>query len=190
MREALDAIHEGMSISKASTMYGIPRTTLKLGKVKPGVKAGPPPLLSTAEEDDQVKCLLVSADIGYGRTRSEVLSIVEQLLARKGIERAVSNGWWNKFLGRHPLLRTRTPATLSMSRAKASSRECIDAYFDRLEAVLQETGLAEYPALYWMRQDLLMTPSLEKLFIYAERKMSFPFLVGLNHKSLLLPALV
>ena len=58
MREALDAIHEGMSISKASTMYGIPRTTLndhKLGKVKPGVKAGPPPLLSTAEEDDLVK---------------------------------------------------------------------------------------------------------------------------------------
>ena len=90
----------------------------------------------------------MSADIGYGRTRSEVLSIVEQLLARKGVERAVSNGWWNKFLGRHPLLRTRTPATLSMSRAKASSRECIDAYFDRLEAVLQETGLAEYPALY------------------------------------------
>ena len=79
----------------------------------------------------------MSADIGYGRTRSEVLSIVEQLLARKGVERAVSNGWWNKFLGRHPLLRTRTPATLSMSRAKASSRECIDAYFDRLEVCAQ-----------------------------------------------------
>ena len=67
MREALDAIHEGMSISKASTMYGIPRTTLndhKLGKVKPGVKAGPPPLLSTVEEDDLEKlylCLLISA---------------------------------------------------------------------------------------------------------------------------------
>ena len=152
MREALHAIHEGMSVSKASTMYGIPRTTLndhKLGKVKPGVKAGPPPLLSTAEEDDLVKFLLKSADIGYGRTRSEVMSIVTQLLARKGVERTVSNGWWNKFLGRHPVLRTRTPATLSMSRAKASSRECIDAYFDLLERTLQETGLAEYPALYF-----------------------------------------
>ena len=105
MREALDAIHEGMSVSRASTMYGIPRTTLndhKLGKVK----AGPPPLLSTAEEDDLVKFLLKSADTGYGRTRSEVLSVVEQLLARKGVEHAVSNGWWNKFFGRHPLLRT------------------------------------------------------------------------------------
>ena len=109
-------------------MYGIPRTTLndhKLGKVKTGVKSGPPPLLSTAEEDDLVKVLLTSADIGYGHTRSEVLSIAEQLLARKGVERAVSNGWWNKFLGRHPLLRTRTPATLSISGAKASSRDAL-----------------------------------------------------------------
>lgn len=30
-----------------------------------------PPLLSTAEEDDLVKFLRKSADIGYGRTRSK-----------------------------------------------------------------------------------------------------------------------
>lgn len=69
-------------------MYGIPRTTLndhKSGKVKPGLKPGPPTLLSTAEEDDLVKLLLTSADIGYGRTRNEVLNIVTQLLAHKDV---------------------------------------------------------------------------------------------------------
>ena len=79
MREALDAIHNGMSVSKASVLYGIPQTTLnnhKLGKVKPGVKPGAPSLLSTAGEEDLVKFLLTSADIGYGRTRKEVLNIV------------------------------------------------------------------------------------------------------------------
>lgn len=70
------------------------------------------------------------------------------LLASRGIDHTVTNGWWNKYLDGHPLLRTRTPATLSVSRAKASSRECIDAYFD-LEAILQENGLSEYPALYF-----------------------------------------
>ena len=152
MRGALDAIHDGMSVSKASIIYGIPRTTLndhKLGKVKPGAKAGPPLLLSTAEEDDLVKFLLSSADIGYGRTRSEVLNIVTQMLAHKGVEHVVSNGWWNTFLSRHPHLRARTPATLSVSRARASTRECIDAYFDFLENILQQTGLADYPALYF-----------------------------------------
>ena len=152
MREALDAVHSGISVSKVSELYGIPRTTLndhKLGKVKPGVKPGAPPLLSTAEEEDLVKFLLTSADIGYGRTRKEVLDIVSRLLARKGVERVVTNGWWNKFLCRHPLLASRTPATLSVSRARASTRECIDNYFDLLENTLQETGLADYPALYF-----------------------------------------
>ena len=107
MREALDAVHNGMSVSKASVLYGIPRTTLndhKLGKVRPGMKPGAPLLLSTAEEEDLVKFLLTSADIGYGRTRKEVLNIVSRMLARKGEERVVTNGWWNKFLCRHPLL--------------------------------------------------------------------------------------
>ena len=55
MREALDAVHNGMSVSKASVLYGIPRTTLndhKLGKAKPGVKPGAPSLLSMSEEED------------------------------------------------------------------------------------------------------------------------------------------
>ena len=79
----------------------------------------------------------------------EVLNIVSRLLARKGVERVVTNGWWNKFLCRHPLLASQTPVTLSVSRAKASTRECIDSYFDILESTLLETGLADYPALYF-----------------------------------------
>ena len=139
MREALDAIHNGMSVSKASVLYGIPRTTLndhKLGKVKPGVKPGAPSLLSTAEEEDLVKFLLTSADIGYGRTRKEVLNIVSRMLARKGVERVVTNGYPNF-------------CNTFCFRVRASTRECIDSYFDVLEHTLQETGLADYPALYF-----------------------------------------
>ena len=61
----------------------------------------------------------------------------------------LSNGCWNKFLCRHPHLQTQTLATLSVSRARASTRECINAYFDLLENTLQETGLADYPLLYF-----------------------------------------
>ncbi len=152
MREALEAVYSGMSVCKASELYGIPRTTLndhKLGKRLAGVKPGPPPILSSSEEKDLVKFLLTSADIGYGRTRKDVLNIVSRMLARKGVKRIVTNGWWNKFLCRHPLLASRTPATLSVSRAKASTRKCIDSYFDLLETTLQETGLSDYPALYF-----------------------------------------
>ncbi len=70
MREAMEAVYSGMSVSKASELYGIPWTTLndqKLGKILPGVRPGPRPLLSSSEERDFVKFLLTSADVGYGR---------------------------------------------------------------------------------------------------------------------------
>ena len=64
MREALEEIRNGMQCTEAAIRYGIPRSTLsdhKLGKVKPGVKSGPPPLLSTSEENDLCSfcCLLL-----------------------------------------------------------------------------------------------------------------------------------
>ena len=71
MREAVNAINEqGMSVSKASVLYGIPRTTLndhKLGKVLPGAKPGAPTLLSTSEEEDLVDFLIKSGMDAQGR---------------------------------------------------------------------------------------------------------------------------
>ena len=69
MREALSAIGVGMTVRKASVVYGIPRTTLndhKLGKVHPGALPGRPTLLSTKEEEDLVNFLVESAAMGYG----------------------------------------------------------------------------------------------------------------------------
>ena len=76
-----------------------------------------------------------------------------------------------------------------MSRAKASSRECIDTYFDRLEAVLKETGLAEYPSLYFNMDEtgFAYDPKPSKIVHLCGEKMFSPFQVGQNHKSLLLP---
>ena len=75
----MEAVYSGMSVSKASKLYRIPRTTLndhKLGKILPGVRPGPRPLLSSSEERGRlVKFLLTSADIGYGRTKKDVLTL-------------------------------------------------------------------------------------------------------------------
>ena len=183
----MEAVYSGMSVSKASELYGILRTILndhKLGKILPGVRPGPRPLLSSSEERDLVKFLLTSADIGYGRTKKDVFNIVSRLLARKGVQCSVTNGWWNKFICRHPLLVSRTPATLSVSRARASTKECIDSYFDLLKT-LQETGLANYPALYFNMDEtgFAFDPKSNKLFIFVERRMPFVFPVDLRRKS-------
>ena len=95
MREALSAIGVGMTVKKASIVYGIPRTTLndhKLGKVRPGALPGRPTLLSTKEEEDLVNFLVESASIGYGRTRRDVLNIVSRMAQQRGIKKAVTTG--------------------------------------------------------------------------------------------------
>ena len=151
MREAMNAVSEqGMSVAKASHVYGIPRTTLNdhiLGKVLPGAKSGAPTILSASEEQDLVEFLLHAAKMGYAKTRKEVLNIASAMMQKRGIDKTVTHGWWNRLTCRHPLLTLRTPATLSHARARASSRECINDYFDLLERTLQESGLVEYPAL-------------------------------------------
>lgn len=138
MREAMNAvIYQGMSVSKAAEMHGVPRTTLDdhvLGKVLPGAKCGAPTLLSISEEQDLVDFLIKSASIGCGRTRKEVMDIVSCMLSnRSQKQRSVTTGWWTKFVKRHPVLSLRSPATLSVARANASIRELINNYFDILE---------------------------------------------------------
>ena len=91
MREALDAVNlHGMSASKASIVYGIPRSTLNdhiHGDVLPGAKAGAPTLLSTREEEELVEFLCQCADIGYAKTRHEVFDIVSRMLTQKEVDR-------------------------------------------------------------------------------------------------------
>lgn len=150
MLAAMNAvIYQGMSVSKASEVHGIPKTTLDdhvKGRVLPGTRSGPPTLLSSDEEQDLVSFLVKSAEIGCGRTTNEVLEIVERMLVSKGQQRTVTNGWWVAFSRRHPELSLTTPATLSIARAKASSKESINHYFDILQQTFDENDLNDQPA--------------------------------------------
>ena len=154
MREAMNAvIYQGMSISKAAEMHGVPRTTLSdhvQGKVLPGAKCGAPTVLSLSEEQDLVEFLIRSASIGCERTRKEVINIVSCMLSNRDEKRQpVTNGWWDKFFKRHPVLSMRIPATLSVARANALKRESINNYFDILEKTLEDSDLCEQPALIY-----------------------------------------
>ena len=73
--------------------------------------------------------------------------MVERVLSSRGETRAVTNGWWVSFCRRHPEIVLRTPATLASARAKASSRESINQYFDVLEDTLDQYDLHGKPNL-------------------------------------------
>ena len=73
MTGAMKAVADGLfGVNKAADEFGVPRSTLKdrlSGKVVHGARSGPTPYLSGVEEDELVKFLLTSTDIGLPKTR-------------------------------------------------------------------------------------------------------------------------
>ena len=113
MLQAMNAVREGtMGANAAAKTFGVPPSTLKdriSGRVKHGTKSGPTPYLTDAEEKELVDFLKQSAAMGCGKTKEEVFSILERALKKKGTfhERFNGEGWWTRFMQRHPKLSLR-----------------------------------------------------------------------------------
>ena len=149
MTRAITAVvKDGVSIRKAAELYNVPKSTLGdriSGRVLPGSTSGPSTYLSAQEEKELTTFLCRSAAIGYGRTRKEVIAIVERVLSSRGVYKTVSSGWWESFVKRNPQIVLRSPAALSTVRALASDRDSLDKYFDILEDAMEENCLTDAP---------------------------------------------
>lgn len=101
MALAYKAVAEGKcSVRRAAEEYQVPRATLHdrvSGKVQFGACSGPPRYLSDTEESELSDFLRNCAQIGYARTRLQVLAIVQQAVKEKRVEVKVTNGWWESF---------------------------------------------------------------------------------------------
>jgi len=76
-----DVTANRLSANAAARKHGVPPSTLKdrlSGRVVHGSKPGPKPYLTTAAEEELAVKLIDAANIGYGKTRREVLTIVER----------------------------------------------------------------------------------------------------------------
>ena len=87
MRDAMDSVFDGILANKAADLHGVPRSTLRDrrgGKVIHGCNPGPKPYLNSKEEGELAGYLIEASNIGYGKTRRDVLSIVETYVEKKG----------------------------------------------------------------------------------------------------------
>ena len=172
MVSALDAVlTKQLPANKAARIYGVLPSTLKdrlSGRVVHGVKPGPAPYLTSQEEKDLANHLVLSAKVGYGKTRRDVMNLVETYVNSQRSKKqdnnnqrskkqdnpkevTVSNGWWFKFKMRNPSLSLRSGDSTAGIRMDAVNSENINEYFDLLEGVFQEYGFSEHPeAIYNM----------------------------------------
>ena len=148
---ALHAIKEGMSINRAAVQYGVPRTTLNdrhLGKVMHGTNPVQRTYLTAAEESELAEFVQVCAQIGYGKTRKQVMNIAEYVAKEKGVlkKTRITHGWFRRFLQRHPILRLRKGDVTARVRIDAmNNREALESYFTLLKKIMEENKLTDKP---------------------------------------------
>jgi len=46
------------------------------------------------EEEELVNILIGCAALGYARSKNDVIALVQQVVATKGMEDLVTDGWW------------------------------------------------------------------------------------------------
>ena len=103
MVAAMDAVSKGCSINKAAIEHEVPRTNRNdriSGRVQHGIRPGPKPYLNKLEEQNLVNFLQVVSGVGYGKTRKQVMNLVESIARDKGVLRKqkISDGWFRHFL--------------------------------------------------------------------------------------------
>ena len=151
MKAAMKAVSKGLSVNQALRYYRVLKTTLYdrvSGKVVHGVKPGPRPYLSPAEEEELGNYLKDCAKMGYGKTRKDVLGIVQSTASDKGLLRSecVTEGWWQRFLERQPRLSLRQGDNTAHIRIDAVNRETMEQYFAFLHDTLTTHGLLNKPS--------------------------------------------
>ena len=144
-------IEDGSSVSRASRDFGVPRSTLHdrvSGRVVHGVKPGPKPYLDNTEEKELGSYLKHCAKVGYGKTRKDVLCIVESATSERCRLRAshVSDGWWRRFKERQGDLSLRQGDSTAHVRMDAMNQETIDHYFSLLKDTLSTHALLDKPS--------------------------------------------
>ena len=155
MKRPMEAVKGGlMRVNQAARNFKVPRTTLRdrlSGRVEHGAKSGPEPYLTKEEEQELVDFLKQASRVGYGKTKKEILVIVQKLIKKKGhskCERFNGEGWWHRFMSRQKKLSLRTADPLSKAQADALTPAKVDEYFKLLLDTLENHDLLDKPFHY------------------------------------------
>ncbi|XP_003740694.1 tigger transposable element-derived protein 6-like [Galendromus occidentalis] len=151
LRNAIEAVRNGMSHRTAANQFGVPRTTLsrKIDSEDPErLPRGPSPVLGETEEDI-VQWVKDMAKMGFPVTREALQETgrkLAKLAAKDGNPRAhqivSADKWVRLFCQRHQDLALRTPEHISSAQANISEAD-IREYFTRITTSLRDRNLAE-----------------------------------------------
>ncbi|KAI4459253.1 helix-turn-helix psq domain [Holotrichia oblita] len=142
--QALKAIENGISQTKASQIFKVPRQTLqfrKSEKFQNKISIGPNTILTSEEEATLEKCILSSYRKGFPLRKLDIQMSVKDFLYSKPRENPFQDnlpgeGWYRAFLKRHSALTHRTPEAVTSASSVVSEAD-IRKWFSSVEECLK-----------------------------------------------------
>lgn len=158
LKQALEAIANGMSVLAASKLYEIPRRTLR-NHISTGSnkrRLGRKSLLTKDQENELCKRIFRLAEVGMPLTskclRRSVFTFVEQ----NGMQHPFSQNtklagrkWMSAFYKRNPDVAQRKAQSLNPARAQKVNKFVVEDYFQKLKNVLIDLRLINQPQLIY-----------------------------------------
>jgi len=134
-------------VNAAAAQFGVPPSTLRdwlSGRVVHGTRPGPATYL---EETQLVEYLTSTSKVGYGKTRKQVMNIVERVAKDKGVLKKdkISCGWFWRFRERNPNVSLRQGDSMAAVPFQCTTPEIISEYYDLVETVLAHHELSDKP---------------------------------------------
>lgn len=154
MRQAIEAVHNGLPYKTAARNFGVPLMSLKRrckGSNKLAVNelkklGSKTPVFTEAQEEELVAHILDMESRMYGLTTKDVRSIAYELAVKNNIKHPFSvrtklagKDWLTGFRKRHPELSLRSPEATSAARARAFNKPVVTKFFTLLKTVLDKT---------------------------------------------------
>lgn len=150
LNNALDAVHKGVSLRKASMVFKIPLATLSRKYKNPDAvykKPGPECVLGDDIEKDIAKWILLRAQVGDPVSKAELLDAVQAYVKSSGMKTPFKDGrpnkhWYKSFRKRHPKVAKRKPQKLSHARANVTQEE-LKQWFAEIDQHMKEKKLED-----------------------------------------------
>lgn len=171
VKQALDEIGQGMSVYKASQIYGVPQTTLKDKKKQKDIfkTSGKPPILTAEEEKLIVNWIHFLGNAGFPVPREQLIHSVSTLTKNLNRPNPFRDGrpgkhWYQGFLRRNKDVSCRIAQNLTSSRAGVTE-EAIRNWFEKVDGYFVTQGITEV-----LEQPSRIYNCDETAFFYRRRK--------------------
>jgi len=140
------------NIREAARLYDVPRTTLQRrlnGSTNRAEKQANGLKLTKEEEESLVKWILSMDQRGAAPQPSHFQDMANILLSNRGSSNVqpIGQNWVYKFIKRHDRLKTKFSRRYSYQRAKCEDPKLIKEWFDRVQIIIMQYGIA-YEDIY------------------------------------------